>query len=112
MKSTMKNIKTFKLLFLVTFFSVVTACTDGFEEINENINVPTLDKAAPDQLLTNAIESMTDRVHEIFLGHEMGSGWVQHMAKVQYTDEDRYVYRPDVVNTTWSSFYAANGADV
>ena len=55
---------------------------------------------------------MTDRVHEIFLGHEMGSCWVQHMAKVQYPDEDRYVPRMSVINNTWTSFYAAAGYDV
>lgn len=88
------------------------SCTKDFDEINTNPNSPSADQAAPDMLLTNAIESMTDRVHEIFLGHEMGSGWVQHLAKVQYTDEDRYIYRPDVVNNTWNSLYAASGMDV
>jgi hypothetical protein len=107
----MKN-KIYRLLPLVIFFWGVTACTEDFDKVNENVNSPTLDKAAPDQLLTNAIESMTDRVHEIFLGHEMGSCWAQQMAKCQYTDEDRYVYRPDVVSNTWASFYAANGQDV
>ena len=63
-------------------------------------------------LLTNAIESMTNRVQEIFLGEEMGNCWVQHEAKVQYTDEDRYIYRTSVVNLTWSGFYATNGMDV
>jgi len=62
-------------------------------------------------LLTNIIESMTDRVHEIFFGHEMGSCWVQHMAKVQYTDEDRYIPRMSVINNTWNSFYAVSGMD-
>lgn len=106
------NIRLYKFLPAVIFLLGVTACTKDFEKINENVNSPTTDKAAPDQLLTNAIESLTDRVHEIFLGHEMGSCWVQQMAKCQYTDEDRYVFRPDVVNTTWASFYAANGEDV
>lgn len=108
----MKNIKIFKLSFLVITLWVVSSCTTDFAEINENPNSPTVDKAAPDQLLTNAIESMTDRVHEIFLGHEMGSCWVQHMAKCQYTDEDRYTYRPDVVNNSWASFYATAGQDI
>jgi PBP1b-binding outer membrane lipoprotein LpoB len=90
----------------------VTACTEDFEKINSNPNVPGVDQAAPDMLLTNAIESMTDRVHEIFLGHEMGSCWAQHMAKVQYTDEDRYIPRISVINNTWTSFYAASGQDV
>lgn len=96
------------VLGLVTLFS----CTKNFEDINTDPDNPGLDQAAPDMLLTGAIESMTDRVHEIFLGHEMGDCWVQHMAKVQYTDEDRYIFRPSVVNNSWRSFYAASGMDV
>lgn len=96
------------LLGLVTNYS----CTKDFEEMNTDPNSPSLDQAAPDMLLTNAIESMTDRVHEIFLGHEMGSCWAQHMAKCQYTDEDRYIFRPSVVNNSWRSFFAASGKDI
>lgn len=109
----MKNIIKVSL-FSVLFLSLMTmfSCSKDFEDMNKNPNVPGIDKAAPDMLLTNAIESMTDRVHEIFLGHEMGSGWVQHMAKCQYTDEDRYIFRPSVVNTSWTSFYAASGKDI
>jgi hypothetical protein len=90
----------------------VTSCTKNFEKINTDNDNPAIDQAAPNMLLTGAIESMTERVHEIFLGHEMGSCWVQQMAKVQYTDEDRYIFRPVVVNNTWRSFYAASGMDV
>jgi len=86
-------------------------CTKDFDEINTNPNSPGIEQASPGMLLTNAIESMTDRVHEIFFGHEMGSCWVQHMAKVQYPDEDRYVPRMGVINNTWNSFYAASGYD-
>jgi hypothetical protein len=109
----MKNIIKVSL-FSVLFLGLLSmfSCTKDFEDMNKNPNVPGIDKAAPDMLLTNAIESMTDRVHEIFLGHEMGSCWVQHMAKCQYTDEDRYIYRPSVVNNSWTSFYAASGEDV
>jgi hypothetical protein len=89
-----------------------SGCTKDFEEINTNPNEPGVEQAAPGMLLTNAIESMTDRVHEIFFGHEMGSCWVQHMAKVQYPDEDRYIPRMSVTNNTWNSFYAASGYDV
>ena len=93
-------------------FLFATSCTDNFEKMNTDPNVPGVEKAAPDMILTNAIESMTDRVHEIFLGHEMGSGWAQHMAKCQYTDEDRYIPRVAVINNTWASFYAASGQDI
>jgi hypothetical protein len=97
---------------LLLFFVGFSACTKDFEEMNTDPNSPALNQADPGMMLTNAIESMTDRVHEIFLGHEMGSCWAQHMAKVQYTDEDRYIPRVSVINTTWTSFYAASGNDV
>lgn len=100
--------------FVIVFATslVLQSCTKDFDKINTNPNEPALELASPKLILPNAIESMTDRVYEIFLGHEMGNCWVQHMAKVQYTDEDRYVPRMGVINNTWSSFYAANGKDV
>lgn len=106
----MKKIKIY--LIILAFVSAFSACTENFDDVNTNGNKPSIDQAAPAMLLTNSIESMTDRVHEIFLGHEMGSCWVQHMAKVQYTDEDRYIPRVSVVNNTWTSFYGASGMDV
>lgn len=108
----MKRNKIFLLTaVLLTLVFLGTSCTKDFDEINTNPNSPGVSQAAPDMLLTNTIESMTDRVHEIFFGHEMGSCWVQHMAKVQYTDEDRYIPRISVINNTWNSFYAASGYD-
>ncbi len=93
------------------FLMIFNSCKKDFEEINTDLNNAGLDKASPDMLLTNIIESLSDRVHEIFLGEEMGNCWAQHEAKVQYTDEDRYIYRVSVVNNSWSSFYVASGMD-
>lgn len=97
------------LLVLMLFSS---GCKNDFKALNTNPNSPSIEQAAPNMLLTNAIEFMTERVDEIFLGHEMGSCWVQHMAKVQYPDEDRYIPRMTVINNTWTSFYASSGFDV
>ncbi|MEI6575006.1 MAG: SusD/RagB family nutrient-binding outer membrane lipoprotein [Bacteroidota bacterium] len=97
---------------LMTGFLTFNSCTKDFEAMNVDPNLPNASQAAPDMLLTNAIESMTSRVYEIFLGHEMGSCWAQQMAKVQYTDEDRYIPRLAVINNTWTSFYSASGMDV
>lgn len=106
----MKNIYKYVIAFaMIVGFG---ACTDNFDDINSNNNVPSISQADPKMLLTTSIESMTNRVHEIFLGHEMGSCWVQHMAKVQYTDEDRYIPRASVINNTWNSLYAASGQDI
>jgi hypothetical protein len=97
---------------LSAFLFIFDSCTKNFEEINTDPNSPGIDQAAPDMLLTNAIEVLTDRVQEIFFGEEMGNCWVQQQAKVQYTDEDRYIYRTSVVNISWSSLYASSGMDV
>ena len=94
------------------FLLIINSCTKDFEDINTDPNNAGLDKASPSMLLTSAIESMTDRVQEIFLGEEMGNCWAQHEAKVQYTDEDRYIPRVTVINNTWASFYAASGMDI
>lgn len=108
----MKRIINIKLLTaLVGLFFVVSSCTKDFEELNTDPNNPSTELAAPEMLLTNILESSSDRIHEIFLGHEMGSCWVQHMAKVQYTDEDRYIPRQAVINNSWNSFYVASGMD-
>jgi len=108
----MKKIFNYKLLTVFTVLLVSSiSCTKDFDQINKNNNAPTSAQAAPEMLLTQSLESMTDRVHEIFLGEEMGSCWVQHQAKVQYTDEDRYRPRISVINNTWASFYAASGMD-
>lgn len=82
------------------------SCTDGFDEINANPNAIDITKDYPDKLLANAIEGIADQVFDVWLGHEIGSCWVQHMAKVQYTDEDRYVPRNDVINSVWNWLYA------
>ncbi len=88
------------------------SCTDNFVEINRNSNAIDINKNYPDKLLANAIEGIADRVFDVWLGHEIGSCWVQHMAKVQYTDEDRYVPRNDVINMVWNELYAGPGIEV
>lgn len=96
---------------VVTMMVLAVSCTKDFDKINKNNNELSADEEHPDLLLTHAIESMTDQIHDVWLGHEIGSCWVQHMAKVQYTDEDRYVPRNDVINAIWTSFYAGSGIE-
>lgn len=98
------RIVTLGLVFMMS--GVFTSCTKDFEEINKNPNAINIDKDYPDKLLANAIEGIADRLFDVWLGHEIGSCWVQHMAKVQYTDEDRYVPRNDVINMVWNELYA------
>ncbi|HOZ15864.1 MAG TPA: SusD/RagB family nutrient-binding outer membrane lipoprotein [Tenuifilaceae bacterium] len=91
---------------------IIGGCTKDFEEINTNPNDIDWNKSHPDLLLTSAIEGLSDQIHDVWLGHEIGSCWVQHMAKVQYTDEDRYLPRNDVINFVWSNLYSGPGVEI
>lgn len=88
------------------------ACTEQLEELNKNPNAIDITAEHPDMLLTHVIESLSDQLFDVWLGHEIGSCWVQHMAKVQYTDEDRYVPRNDVINAVWNNLYAGPGIEI
>lgn len=91
---------------------IISSCTKDFDEINKNKNELDGDNEYPDLLLTGAIEEISDQVHDVWLGHEIGSCWVQHISKVQYTDEDRYLPRNDVVNFVWTNLYSGPGIEV
>lgn len=99
-------------LFGLALLLATVSCTKDFEEINTNTNDIDGEKSHPDLLLTSAIEGLSDQINDVWLGHEIGSCWVQHMAKVQYTDEDRYLPRNDVINSVWVNLYAGPGIEI
>ena len=103
----MKNIK--YMIVGLALVMIAGACTKDFEEINTNPNGPS--EVTPALLLPAAIELGMDRLTGVFVGHDM-SCWAQHVAKIQYTDEDRYIYRTGVVNDTWMGFYIESLTDI
>lgn len=92
----MKNIyiafTTISLLFL-------NACTKDFTEVNTNPNVPT--KVTPNLLLSGIIKSA--------INEQVGQAWgtgnllVQYTAKIQFVNEDRYLWGEK--NGIWSNVY-------
>lgn len=108
----MKKILNYKLFTVLAVLLIVAiSCTKDFDTINQNNNRPTSAQAAPEMLLTNCVEALTDRLQSVDFGEEIGNGWIQHHAKVQYTDEDRYRPRTTSTNGIWTSFYASAGMD-
>lgn len=101
----MKIIKNFKILVLgLISLSALNACTDNFEEINQNPNGP---EEVPPVLLLPAIQEQTaDLMLSTFHGGDMGEAWVQHWGKVQYNEEERYNVRPGSINNVWNLLYA------
>lgn len=78
---------------------VLNACTKDFTEINTNPNIPT--KVTPDLLLSGIIKSAVNEQ----VGQAWGTGnlLVQYTAKIQFVNEDRYLWGEK--NGIWSNVY-------
>lgn len=93
----MKHIK--KILLSFCLIATVMACDNGFESINTNRNVPVA--VTPDLLLSGVIRgTMNDQVNEAW---GLGNIVVQHTAKIQFVNEDRYLWGER--SGVWSSVY-------
>ncbi|MEO5996643.1 MAG: SusD/RagB family nutrient-binding outer membrane lipoprotein [Chitinophagaceae bacterium] len=92
----MKNIKIF---FIVVIIGLLVSCTKDFEETNTNPNVPITVK--PDLLLSGVIRNtITDQVNEAW---SIGNIVAQHTAKIQFVNEDRYLWGER--SGIWNSVY-------
>lgn len=96
----MKN----KLILLGVALLMATSCQD-FEETNTNPNQATT--SPPEYLLTQAQEVMLDQLYDGFDNSRIGMTLAQYWSQNQYTDESRYLYRPQTNNTTWNNFYTS-----
>ena len=97
----MKKIKI--ILYAFLSFVLITGCDNGFGELNTDPNNST---ALPAHLLLGYTQRQFMNTHYgMQRGGDMGSCWAQHMSKVQYNDEARYVPRRGVIDAIWDSFY-------
>lgn len=91
--------KLFRILTPLLLAGSLVSCKKDFEEVNTNRNNPT--SVSPDLLLSGVIKSMMDRqVNEAW---GIGNIVVQHHAKIQFVNEDRYLWGER--NDIWSSVY-------
>ena len=92
MKKIYIALSTISLLFL-------NACTKDFTEVNTNPNVPT--KVTPNLLLSGVIKSAVNEQ----VGQAWGTGnlLVQYTAKIQFVNEDRYLWGEK--NGIWNNVY-------
>lgn len=94
------KIKYLSILSLILGLLIYSSCSD-LEEMNENPNVPLV--VTPDLLLPNIIrESVNQVVNENW---SIGNIVVQHMAKIQFVNDDRYGW--GVRDGVWNTFYGA-----
>jgi hypothetical protein len=88
-----------KLVYIALFTTTLFSCNDTLDSINKNPNAT--ETPLPSYLLTGTLKQGAD----LYWGDENNFNssllFVQHWAKIQYTEPDRY----DVTNTTFSSLW-------
>ena len=88
-----------KIVVTVALLMVLGACDQNFEDINTNENVPT--SVTPDLLLSGVLRNtINDQVNEAW---GIGNIVIQHTAKIQFVNEDRYLWAER--NGVWNSVF-------
>ena len=94
-------------LFAVAF--TATGCSTDLTGLNVNPNNPT--SAPASSLFTNATVSAMNRFNGSFQTLSMTSLFAQHIAQVQYVDEDRGHIRSTTVDALYTGVYTAELED-
>ncbi len=101
-KKTMKKI----IYLFITILSLsVISCDNNFEEINTSPNDSQV--TDPNLLLSATITATQNTLYNMQIGGDMGLCWAQHMSKVQYNDEEKYIPRRALMNALWTNMYAS-----
>lgn len=93
-----RNIVTF---LFISVFLFLNSCTKDFETLNTNPNVPT--DVPPDLLLPGVIANPVNTL--VYESWEIGNIVIQHTAKNQFVNEDRYLWGER--NSIWNTFYSS-----
>lgn len=102
--NTMK-MKKISILFISLLALLSTSCDNKFEEVNTDPNRPL--KVPAHLLLGNIIRVNQNTIYGMQQGGDMGMCWSQHVSKVQYNDEERYIPRRAAIDVVWDNLYSA-----
>lgn len=83
---------------------ILASCNKELDRINQNPNAT--ENAQPDYLLTGAIKTTADAYWSNANTMNSSLLFVQHWAKIQYTEEDRFVYSNSSFTSLWSMGYS------
>jgi len=97
----MKNKKLYILAILAIAFS---SCKKELDEVNINPNAPEIPQ--PDYLLTGTTKITADTYWGVTNNMNSSLLFTQQWAKVQYTEEDRFIYSNSSFTALWSTGYA------
>ncbi|WP_293311738.1 SusD/RagB family nutrient-binding outer membrane lipoprotein [Pedobacter sp. UBA5917] len=93
-----------KLYILAALAITLSSCGKELDKVNINPNAT--ENAQPDYLLTGAIKNTVDAYWSTTNTMNSSSLFVQHWAKVQYTEEDRFIYSNSSFTSLWSTGYS------
>lgn len=88
---------------LVGGLVALSSCNKDFEEINTNPNSP--DAFISYAVFNGANKALMDGTRGPFTSGRVALQWVQYSAQRNYTEEDRYQYRPTSGDNLWSGYY-------
>lgn len=82
----------------------LASCKKDLVEVNQNPNAS--QNAQPDYLLTAATKATVDTYWGTSNNMDASLLFVQHWAKIQYTDPDRYIYTNSAFQELWTVGYS------
>lgn len=100
------KLKYITILLSGTFLLSVSSCKKDLVDLNQNPNAS--ENAQPDYLLTAATKATADTYWGTANNMDASLLFVQHWAKIQYTDPDRYIYTSTSFQELWTVAYTKN----
>lgn len=97
--------KKISILFIAFLSVFAVSCDNNYEEVNTDPNQPV--KVPAHLLLGNIIRVNQNTLYGMQQGGDMGMCWAQHVSKVQYNDEERYIPRRAAIDAIWANLYTA-----
>jgi len=98
------KINTIYILITATLLLSTVSCKKELDDSNVNPNAS--ETAQPDYLLTAAIKASADTYWGTTNNMNSSLLFVQHWAKIQYTDPDRYIYTNTSFQDLWTIGYS------
>ncbi|MGL3001884.1 SusD/RagB family nutrient-binding outer membrane lipoprotein [Flavobacterium sp. RSSB_23] len=97
--------KKISILFVAALALLSASCDKDFEIVNSDPNNPL--EVPAHLMLGNIIRVNQNVIYGMQQGGDMGMCWGQHVSKVQYNDEERYIPRRAAIDGIWDNIYAS-----
>ena len=91
---------------LLSSTAFLSSCDNDLVEINENPNNPSV--APTSAIFNGASRYLMQNIRDTWWSARMSLPWMQYVAQLNYTEEDKYQYRDNQTTNYWIAIYRAN----